>query len=172
MKIHKEITIHANADKVWSVFADDFHNVGNWLTQISASKALEHQAITDAPVSGRICDITSKPNGPQAIEKITYYNANNYHFEFDVTFNNTPSALPVVKNHVKVKIDIIDLNTSRLTWDSDITLKFLGKLISPLVKVGISKSFDELLDDFQYFVENDTPHPRKLVQLEKNKLSA
>ena len=48
--------------------------------------------------------------------------------------------------------------------NADIKTKgFVGAIMSPMMKMQMNILFDEVIEDFQYYVEHDgEPHPRKV----------
>jgi hypothetical protein len=48
-----------------------------------------------------------------------------------------------------------------------VELSFIGKLMSPIIKMQLNKAIDEILSDLKFYVENGTPSPSKLAAQKK-----
>ena len=61
MPIEYDFEINSPIERVWEVVGDDFANVGDWATPVPSSRPrTDTNALPDAPVAGRVCDV----NGP------------------------------------------------------------------------------------------------------------
>jgi len=65
-----------------------------------------------------------------------------------------------------VELESIDENTTVVKLTPNIGLSLIGALMSPVIKMQLSKLTDQLLDDLKYYVENGKPSPRKLASLQ------
>ncbi|MBB3699385.1 SRPBCC family protein [Flammeovirga yaeyamensis] len=169
MKISKEIIIQKDRLAVWNIVAEEFHNAYEWMSIVPRSVEKQGEIKDGAAVHGRVCDLSNKKeDGPQANEIITYYNKDNFHFEFDVTPINTSSVLPIKRNHVSVRLESINNDKTLLHWDADAKIITFGNLLSPILKVGLGKSFEEVLEELKYYAETGMPHPRKAAKIAKS----
>jgi len=165
MKTYFETTINAPVAKVWQVLAEDFENAAVWLSQVPTSYAhTKGEKVEHAPCNGRVCELTSKKDGPYAEENITLFDKQNFKLGIEVKIHNT--NMPVEVNNALAQL-VPQGNTTLVKWSNDTSLKFTGKLLSPLIRMGFSKNFKEILEELKYFCENDQPHPRKLEKLKK-----
>ena len=60
-----------------------------------------------------------------------------------------------------------DENTTVVKITPEIKLTFLGTLMSPLIRMQLSKLTDQILDDLKYYVENGKPSPSKIASQKK-----
>ncbi|WP_298771427.1 SRPBCC family protein [uncultured Shewanella sp.] len=154
MIITKNIVINKSADHVWKILAHDFDSVYQWMGPVRHSYAISaDQPSSDAPVEGRICEFTNKPNGFQASEVITHYNEANKSYTFELTPLNAPKLLPVKKNTVKIAVKAINSSSAEVTWISTPEIKPIAILLSPLLKLGLGKSFGDILKQLKTFSE-------------------
>ena len=66
MKVNRQLTINASADKLWQILGDDYAKVGDWTTQVLSSAPNP-----DLPVGqGRVCETDGFGD---AKETITHY---------------------------------------------------------------------------------------------------
>ena len=152
--IQTKIKIERSADKVWQVVGEEFDQAYKWMSFVVHSYKTEGPASIDgAPVSGRICEFTDKPNGLGAEETILAYEPANRRIVFDVVPINQPILFPVKKNRVTLTVKALGNDASEVTWASSIETSLLGTLISPLLKRGLSKSFANVLSDLKRYAD-------------------
>ncbi len=165
MKITEKININASIPEVWDVLAINFDRAADWMSTIPKSvEKVEGVKADGAPMVGRVCDISTKPDGPTVDETIVSYNENQHKFTVRVVPQG--GRIPVVQNMITFSLRDMGNNQTEMTWDSDVELKTIGKIVSPLLKVGLSKNLGDLMDDLKYYVENGQPHPRKLAAMQ------
>lgn len=161
MKTVRKIEINKPVEDVWQVLAVDFDKIGDWSSLVPKSVASNNGELAEgAHCTGRVCDLSNKPNGPQAIEDITYFDGKSHTLKFDIIPIN--SNLPVVKNKVTAKLNEKANGKTEVIWNSDLTLSTVGKVLQPAIKLGVKKGFDQLLEEMKYYLENGEAHPRKI----------
>lgn len=166
MKLTNKITIESSAAKVWEVLGRNFEKADEWMSTVPKSYAKQSEAVVEgAPVAGRICELTPKADGPIADETITFYDEGKYVMHVNVVPRN--GKLPVQQNNLIMTVTPLNSTQSEVSWSSDLELKTVGKLLYPVIKAGVKKSFDELLEELKHFVETGKPHPRKVAKLAK-----
>jgi uncharacterized membrane protein len=160
MNFSKHVVINAPAEQVWNVLGRDFENVGKWATVISDSEVnTEAQVVNDSPVGGRFCSTSFG----KVSEEFTKYDDQNMSFSFKGVITSKLFDRVISSN----KVTAIDENTSEVTATPQIDLTFLGSLMSPLIKLQLSKTIGEGLEDLKYYVENGKPSPAKLASIRK-----
>lgn len=156
MKILKNISIDRDTDTLWRIVAEKFDDAYKWMGFVHRSYKVEEAPIVkNAPVAGRVCEFTTKPNGLKAVEKILSYSPNSKTFTFDVVPINAPKVFPVDKNTVTMTVSVLGKNQSKVTWSSNIELTGFGYLIYPFIKRGLSKNFGEILQDLKDYAEGE-----------------
>ena len=165
MKITNKIIINKSQEAVWKVLAEDFEKADQWMAIVPKSYAKAEGEIVDgAPMAGRICEFSSKADGPIADEAITLFDRDNHTMSLNVVPKN--GKIPIAENNVSMTVNSLGNDQSEVVWTSDVRLKTAGKLLYPVLKVGLKKSLDETLEELKYFVEEGIPHPRKQAKLE------
>lgn len=165
MKITKKININKPIDEVWKVLAHDFDKAYEWMASIPYSQEMTDGIIYEsAPMVGRVCDLSTKPDGPIVEETITFYDETLHRMDVKVVPKN--GKIPVQQNQLEMTVNALNKNLTEVIWDADIELKTVGKFLYPVLKAGLSKSFVELLEELKYFVEQGVPHPRKMKKLQ------
>lgn len=166
MNIRKTIKINKSADEVWNVLGKDFANAHVWMSFVPNSHAKDYETKEEeAPVCGRVCELSDKPNGLYLDEHITNYSNAKREMTVIVTPQNAPKILPMTKNVLDLKVNAIDTNTAEVVWETSPQIKSWAYLIYPLFKLGMSKAFKDLLEELKYYVETGNPHPRKIKKM-------
>jgi len=159
MKIYKSITINKPASQVWQIVGEEFEHAHIWMSIISHSFALDNKQATlsppsSAPVAGRVCRFNDKENSGYAEEEITSYDAVTRTIEFIVTPKNMPAILPIRSNLVNIHVKTLDKNRCEVQWTSTPEIKGFGLILSPLLKFGFGKSFQDILKELKTYSEN------------------
>lgn len=163
MEMTLKNTIDAPLPKVWDKLAIQFDRAADWMSLIPKSvEKVDGVTVDDAPMVGRVCDLTTKPDGPYVDETIVAYDEERHAFTVKVV--PVGGKLPIIQNLITFSLKDLGNNQTEMIWDSDIELKTVGKLLSPVLKKGLSKNLSEQMDELKYFVENNKPHPRKVAK--------
>ena len=125
-------------------------------------KIEEGEVAPNAPMVGRICELSTKANPAIVVEKITAVDITNHVLKVNVVPQN--GKIPIDHNNLTVTLKEKNESKTEVIWSSDITLKTTGKLLYPVLKAGIGKSFVELLEELKHYTETGKPHPRKQLK--------
>lgn len=160
MNFSKQITVNVPANKVWDITGHDFANIGEWATAVSHSEAIDKlPSVNNSPVGGRLCDTTLG----QVSEEFTSYDEAKKTFSFKGVFDSV-----MFKSIVNTtKVTKIDDNTSEVKISPAIELSMLGTIMSPMIKMKLNKTIDELLNDLKYYAEHGKPSPTKIASQQK-----
>ena len=160
MKFTKQVSVNASADKVWDVFGRGFADIGVWSTAVSHSVANNNlPSVNNSPVGGRLCETSIG----KISEEFTAYDDDKKTFSFKGVI--TSKMFNSVTNSAEVTST--DENTTLVKITPEIKLTFLGNLMSPLIRMQLSKLTDQILDDLKYYVENGKPSPSKIASQKK-----
>lgn len=169
MKLLKTVIINKPVKQVWKVAAEDFAHAGQWMTGVFHSSEFGKSDIEHAPCSGRVCVLENKTNGLKAEENILKFDAQNHTLVFEVIpVKEGGTGLPLTKNTVTLKLDQVNENQTKVFWYCDFEVTRIGKLLSPLLRIGVGFAFKGILNDLKVFVETGTPSKRKQKFNEKN----
>ena len=164
MKLNKKIVINKPVADVWKVWAVEFDKASDWMATIPKSvEKTDAPKLEGASMAGRICELSTKPNGPYVDELITKYDNENHLLNVTVVPKN--ASLPIVQNKLESSLKQLGNDKTEVILDVDIELKTIGKILSPVVKGALAKGFDELLEELKYYVEEGKPHPRKVKKI-------
>jgi hypothetical protein len=173
MKFTKRTTINASADKVWTVFAHDFDNAHKWMASVPHSYAKANgEKFDGAQSAGRVCDLDGNPSGMKASEKFLAYDEANRTCSIRIDFVNTPGMFPV--DHNAVDFSVVDAGDgqSEMTWAFRSKIKPWAFLLWPIIRLGFGVFVGQIIEELTFYLENDTPHPRKVKASGKAKLLA
>jgi hypothetical protein len=143
MKITQRIIIDKPLAEVWDVLAVQFDKADEWMATVYKSSIIETGTTVDgAPMYGRVCELTPEgKSGLMADEEITNFDHVNHTFTMRAIPVNASAGFPVVKNDVDISVKRITDKKSHVIWESKPDLKTLGKVLSPVLKVGLNKAF-------------------------------
>ena len=168
MNITKTIQIEKSAAVVWQLLSEDFDKVYEWMSPVYRSYKIENEEpVEGASMSGRICEFTPNEGGFYAEERITGIDNENRKLTVEVLPKNAPKALPLVRNILELSVKDIGGDRSEVVWNTSPELKASFRLMKPLIKAGLAKSFGDVLEELKHFAEQGSQHPRKVKKAAK-----
>jgi hypothetical protein len=163
MRIMKQIEISASADKVWKVFAHDFDRASQWMSSVPNSYGEDvGESFEGSHSAGRVCELDGDPNGIKASESFLAYDEAARTCTVNIDLVNAPALIPIRGNVLDFSLDENGPNKSTVKWVITPKLKPLAYVIAPLVKLGLGVFIGQITEELKYFIENGTPHPRKV----------
>ena len=168
VKFTKKMNVSASRDKIWKVFAHDFNNAYNWMASVPKSYHQSNGKLFDgAKTDGRVCELTTKSEGMKASEQFLTYDETKQTATVKIDFVNTPSMFPVRYNMLEFSMNEASEEQTEMIWKFSSRIKPLAYLIYPLVRKQFSTFVFEIMEELKHYVENGTPHPRKIKAIEK-----
>ncbi|NAY91754.1 hypothetical protein GTQ34_07485 [Muricauda sp. JGD-17] len=160
MRIEKSKRIDAPIQKAWSILGHDFANPHKWASPVNHSQP-EGFEENQMRCNERSC--TTEMGNIR--ERLIAYSDDDHSLKLEVT-----EGLPFFMKTITNRFNLIA--SSGEQTDVHIELEMIPKglmgfLMVPLMKYKMSKMWDDILDDFAYYVEYDRPHPRKVQKMEK-----
>ena len=161
MDFKRTVVIERSPEQVWEVLGNQFGDAYKWASSLNHSNSYGNPQISGASCSNRACDTTQG----KVKEVLRTFDAENHVLSYEVI-----EGFPFFVDS--------GVNTWRLTRAGQstrvdmhcvITTKgIFGKIMSPMMKMQMNKLFDEVVEDFKYYIEHDgQPHPRKVIRQEK-----
>jgi len=167
MKFTKIVEIEKPIDQVWKIMAKDFDLASVWMASVYRSYAKsEGLLVKNAPMKGRICHLSSSDTKNMVDEAIIEFDEMGHIFRFEVVPFNMPAIFPFRKNNIMITMTDLEGGRTRMRWELDVNLRLAGFLLYPLVRFGLSKGIDNIIDELKFYVENGHPHPRKKTPAE------
>lgn len=153
MKVHIETEINAPAEKVWQILAHQFADMADWTPTLSESRVVD---VSELPAGLKIA-----PNAPvparettssfaKAIEVISNYSEENMELTFEAA--NLPPILSTAANTQRVIAK--GANQSMITFDMNIGLKGVFKLLGPFLSRRFQKTMGGVQRDLKVYAEN------------------
>lgn len=155
MRIIKELSIAKPVEEVWEVLANQFGKIDKWASIISHSEVSGPAKLPGVSYSIR----STKTTQGDTQQELTGFNADGHTISYK-SISGTPAIIKQVTAHWS--LEERGENNTHLVLDFSAEMKGLGFILAPIAKIKLGKVGDVLLDDFKYYVENGTPHPRKL----------
>ena len=159
MKITKTILINKPVEQVWDLVAHQFDKAHLWMGPIPHSQALGlGESDTGAPMAGRICDLSDKPNGAKVKEVITQYSEHDRSLSFDVLPINNPAIVPIKQNNVQMMVRAVGAGQTKVIWTASPQLKTFALPFYPLLRLIFPVAFGKLLTGLKEYAESALPY--------------
>lgn len=165
-QIQDKITVYAPASKAWHVIAHEFARIDKWSSGVDESKPLLNLSIPDdAPVGGRVC--LADGVGGDAQEAVTYYDEAAMRFGYK-GLGELPLFMKNAENNWSVRA--IEADKCVVEFKAIVEIATLPALfmmpLMPLIKKILGT---RTLEELKYYVENNEPHPRKVIAQRKHR---
>ncbi|MCL2449161.1 MAG: SRPBCC family protein [Polyangiaceae bacterium] len=160
MELRSEITIEAPPERVWHALGERFMHIGEWAAPITSSCPVG----PSEPGVGmsRACTIT--PFGPARAgvvkERLTRFDRERMVFEYEA-LEGLPSFVARAVNRWSVAR--LGEGRSVVRIHATLTLRGPMRLFGRLVEWQVRSGGARVTEELKYFVENGTPHPRKVA---------
>ena len=162
----KTATVNASTDKVWEVFAHGFNDAHKWMASVPHSFAQDNgESFEGAESEGRVCELGQGPKGIKASEQFLAYNEENKTATVRIDFVDAPSFFPIKFNTLAFSLREISNDKCEMTWKFRSDIKPLAYLMWPILRLGFGVFVGQIVEELKFFVENGTPHPRKVKAL-------
>ena len=154
--VQKEITINKNVSDVWEVMGNQFAQVHLWSTNFKDSKPGGNSKFAGIDYSERIT-VTARG---ETIQELDSFDAATHALTYHIT-----KGAPSIAKHASAAWSLKENKGNKTTAIIAFKLEtkgFLGLLMTPLIKKGLGKATLEIAEELKYYVENGSPHPRKV----------
>ncbi|MFT6243530.1 MAG: hypothetical protein ACJA0U_000809 [Salibacteraceae bacterium] len=158
----QELVINQNIDSVWVVMGHNFDGVDEWSANFYESKAGGAKKFPGLSYSKRI---TMTERG-ETVQVIDAFNSVNHSLEYHIT-----AGKPSIASEAKAKWSLVEVGSDKTKVVLEFKMQakgWIGLFMSGKVKSKIDSSSQELAEELKYYIENGTPHPRKLKSKKKH----
>ncbi|MBT5855186.1 hypothetical protein HOH87_00950 [bacterium] len=157
MNVIKELVINKDIESVWNVMGTQFADVHLWSSNFQDSKPGGTQKFEGLAYSSRV---TLTGRG-ETIQELDSFDATNHRFSYHIS-KGIPS---IVKTAVGIwALEPIGDIQSKLVLEFQMEPNgLLGTLLTPVIKKKFGKVASDIAEELKYYVENGTPHPRKVA---------
>ena len=160
IEISKRATIGVDADRLWSILADEFDRVGEWARAVDHSAANPTAVAPEgANVGGRVCQAP----GFGAIDAtFVSFDPEMRSYAFRASASKIPSFVENITNHTSVRPVGPDRSEVivKITADAN---GIRGALVKPMMERKFSAAIDGLIEDPDLVKRPDTEND--LVEL-------
>lgn len=168
MKIQRQFTVNASADRVWEILGPQYDNVAEWVSSVHVSHGHNTSALLqNAPCSGRVCETDLGPFK----ETITHYDEHKRH----VAYTAQGEKMPFFVKHLSNSWTVTPLtdNTAKvdMCMKADL-LPVFNIVMGPVMRLQMGGILENATEELQYFAETGTPHPRKIEAQRKTQFQA
>lgn len=159
-KIHVEraLIIERNSNEVWSVMGLQFDQVHLWCSNFLESKPGGSKKFEALEYSHR----STMTERGETIQVLDSFDTENY----SLTYHITKGKPGIAKTASGVwSLEVVQDNKTKVTIAFDMEVKnAVGYVLSPIIKLKIGKSAEEIAEELKYYMENGKAHPRKLEE--------
>ena len=158
----QSIYINVPIEKLWSITALDFANIGKWSAGVNASEG-KGSGVNGSVCTERFCQPSYK--GIKATtERFIEYRPEAYAFTYQVA-RGLPKMVTYAQNAWKHQVEG---SGTKLTMNVSMELRgFIGWLMKGFMRKNMSKILLENLEELKCYAETGKLHPRKLASVEK-----
>ena len=150
--IQRQAVINVPVDKAWSSLYDDFDKLHIWSTEVIVCKASE----TRPYGVGRVCDTTQG----ELLEDVLEYAPEEKRLVYDARMDVIPFFVSEITNQWEMQA--LEGGKTEITMTLVTDLWPVFNLIAwPFMEEPFTKIVDESLEEFEYYMEEGKPHPRK-----------
>lgn len=159
-KIHVEgaLIIERNTNEVWSVMGLQFDQVHLWCSNFLDSKPGGSKKFEALEYSHRA---TTTERG-ETIQVLDSFDSENYSLAYHIT-----RGMPgIAKTASGVwSLEVVEGDKTKVTIAFDMEVKnAVGYVLSPIIKLKLGKSAEDIAEELKYYMENGQAHPRKLEE--------
>jgi len=159
MIIRKEIEINEHIQNIWKVLGHDFAHPDRWASSVNHSEG-QGTPIASVECDERACQTTIG----NLREKLTHYSDKEFSLTYDIT-EGLPIFIRTGKN--AWSLHKVSPEKTLLRMHMEFVFKGWAKILAALMQPKMNRMAQELVEDFAYYAEHGTPHPRKLKALTK-----
>ena len=160
MEIERSFIVNVSPEHVWQVLGKRFHDVGEWSTGVSTSRALE--TVGPAGVQHRQCDV---PSLGLITERVDKFDESARTFSYTV-IDGAPGFAKRMGNTWWVRG--LGEQKTEISFRLEAELKPIADfLMGWMMKRQMSKLCDEVCADLRIFIETGDPSASKKAALAK-----
>ena len=166
MEIKRTFTVNKPIDEVWDVLGNDFGGAYKWGSGLYHSEGYGAPELEGASCNNRAC----QTNLGDIKEVIRTFDPQKHILEYEV-IEGFPGF---VKSGVN-KWTLTPQGGKQTRVDVHFVAELqglLGTLMRPMMGWQMGRTFDQVLGDFKYYVENGRPSPNKLKEINKRAAKA
>lgn len=160
VQIKRVLIINAPLSKAWQVLGPEFADAYKWASSLKHSQASDQTSFNGSTCTERGCYI--KGMG-KTKEKLLIYSENEHTISYHVY-----EGMPKMVKYATNTWTLTDLGNGKTKVEINLVMKtggMMGSMMKGMMRKKMSKLATEVIEEFTYYVENGTPHARKLKSL-------
>ncbi|MEO0836424.1 MAG: SRPBCC family protein [Cyanobacteria bacterium J06642_3] len=158
MKLTKQFTVNASADRLWEIMGIQFADISNWASGVYASKGhYNGDKLPGASYSGRVCETSIGI----LKEQILIYDEKSR----TVSYDAKGKKMPFFVKHMANTWTFTPLSGGKCQAEMNLEVSLLrgfNLIMGPLMKIRMGGVLNQAIEELSYFAENGVIHPRKL----------
>jgi hypothetical protein len=154
IQVKRELTIHKNSEEVWRVLGEQFGEVHLWSSNFTDSKPGGEKRFKGIDYSYR-ATITDRG---ETIQLLDAFDSENYRLAYHIT-KGMPGVAKSATGVWSLKPLKSDQTTVSIEFEMEVK-NILGYLLSPVIKLKIGKSAEEIAEELKCYMENGKAHPK------------
>ena len=162
MEIKRKIIVDRPIEDCSEVLGNQYTQIHKWASPVNHSHGDDKLGINGASCNIRGCHVEGMGD---ISERLIDFDPKHYYLSYEI-ITGLPSMMKSANNSWKLRPKYA--NQTALEMLAHIEPKgFIGKLMSPMIKLQFNKMANNLIEEFKYYVENNQPHPRKVNAAKK-----
>lgn len=153
--IHQEVIIDASIAETWEILGPQFENAQVWASSIKHSEALNNESLNGSNCTIRGCSVAGMG---EIKETLLSYSIPNHSLSYEVK-----EGMPKMVKYASNQWELTDLGNGKTSLKMKLEMKtggFMGWMMRGMMKKKMTKLSAEIAEEFKFYVENGTPHPR------------
>lgn len=161
MVLHKEIMVNTGIARAWQILGVEFADASRWASAVYHSEG-KGIGLNGSSCSERGCETSMG----RLKEKLLQFEPASKSLTYQIE-TGLPGFVKFASNTWQLIPETEQKTRLRMTVNVE-TTGLLGRLMAPMLKMQLTKLGNELAEEFKYYVEHGTPHPRKLKSIAKH----
>ncbi len=160
--IKQELIISASIAKTWQVLGPEFADAYKWASSIKHSEATNKETMNGSTCTERGCSVSGMGN---IKEKMLSYSETDHTLSYQVY-----EGMPKMVKYAANTWTLTDLGNGTTKLEMQIEMKtggLMGSMMKGMMRKKMTKMSKQIAEEFQYYVENGKPHPRKTKSTNK-----
>ena len=166
MEIKRTFTVNKSIDATWAVLGNDYGGAYKWGTGLYHTEGKGTPTLSGAEFDQRYCET----NVGNITEKVLVFDPKSYQLSYEVIDGfpgfvksgvNTWTLRQLSPNKTEVSVHFVAVLGG-----------IVGTIMKPIMNWQLSKSFDQVLEDFKVYVETGKPSATKAKELAKRRPKA
>lgn len=162
LTFEEEVIVDRSAGEVWEVLGNQFTSPHLWATNFLTSKPGGDPKLPGLSYRHRATVTASGENW----QELDSFDPSNYCLSYHIS-----KGAPAIAAYASGRWKLTDLSEKSTKLNVEFVLQtkgLVGFLMSPIIGKKIGNASTKIVEEFQYYIENERAHPRKLAAQQAN----